>query len=213
MTDSLQLTVSEHDPVLLVDAQGAIDADARLGEALALYEHRPILLFARAVTSVTEVGRRLFVDWVRGLEQLGNSLHLAECSPAFIAALDCADELLGARGSVVSLLTPYRCQGCARPQLDLVRPSTLAAGALPPPAICQLCGLPLQFDRDPREYFRFLSSLGVRPSPPSVLQAVARIDELRLTSRLGLLKELSSSRAPTLPLGTPRVPGSRPAGE
>src|SRR5207249_3199433 len=87
---------------------------------------------------------------------------------------------------------PYFCPTCDKEYRERLLTASLAPNlAEAPPAICESCGEPLEFDDLP-EYFQFLKD-HARPADPVVVASIDKFNSAQLAGKVAALKEISDS--------------------
>ncbi|MBN2360997.1 MAG: protein kinase [Deltaproteobacteria bacterium] len=84
----------------------------------------------------------------------------------------------GGAGQIVSFYAPFYCERCAIEQqvlIDLVHDHAKIAALEEPEARCMTCGLPIDFDDNPHDFFSFVASQPKPDFPPSGIDFCRRI--------------------------------------
>jgi DNA-directed RNA polymerase subunit RPC12/RpoP/ABC-type transporter Mla MlaB component len=149
---------------------GAVTQDARF-DALrdrVIREPGPLVVDLGAVARISSGGLRRWFEFVEACEAAGVTLVLDRCAPCVVVQMGLVHGFAGTRGSIRSVLAPYRCQRCGHEHLELVEldrgPVTEIADGL----ACPKCKDPMQLEEMPQVYSQFLSRLS---SPPDLLGA------------------------------------------
>jgi hypothetical protein len=159
MPGSLNVTFSRVDGAWLLTLRGTIDEDSEFEDLTKGLSGR-IRYDLAGVASVNAFGMR---EWLNAMRELASRARL-EFEAVSIPLVQQFNLLLNAHlaGHVRSFTAPYYCPSCkaTREMLlvpgdhpELREPDRLG----PPPQACPACKAPMDFDDDPRVYFRFLA--------------------------------------------------------
>ncbi len=109
------------------------------------------------VVRINEAGAAGWNDFAEVISDRPLELVLVNCSPAVIAQLN-RGRLHSTELSIESVILPYFCPECDQARMIGCRTEQLGKSPLSPPVRrCDECDLVLQFDDDPKSYFKSLS--------------------------------------------------------
>ena len=180
--------VSEHQQLadVLTDVLtlgGVIDEDHELESALEDVTADALRIDLGGVERINEVGARAWNTFIEALLARGVELTMIRCSPAVVGQLN--RNPTGVAGVIIeSVVVPYFCPECDEPR-GVCCPTYDIEGTPPSPPVrrCESCDLVLEFDDNPKAYFRFLSNQNLEDSGLSRVAEVSTLAPEASTSR------------------------------
>lgn len=120
----------------------------------------PVKLNFRGLQSVNSIGLSRLIQFVGNFGYLGIEYH--EVPSVLIRMLNAVPSLLGPKGDpriVKSLNVPFCCASCnteAEPLVEMGQIQLAGRSVYTSPVPCPRCGLLMQLNEDPTDYFLFL---------------------------------------------------------
>lgn len=139
-----------------ITLEGVIDEKSQLQELFRDTQDR-IFINLKGVRRINSYG---IMEWVKALKKIPDTkkVFFVECSPSMIKQFNLISNFAGP-GEVVSLLAPYRCEGCGFEEEKLLVVEeyfNMLEEMKAPTFQCLRCGSEIKFDDIEERYFQFI---------------------------------------------------------
>ena len=128
-----------------------------------------VILDLKHVKRITSFGIREWISMIRRLHEEGKTFFFLNCPVQIINQFNMISGF-GGGGKILMFQAPYLCENCDEERevlVDLVDNYDSVARFEEPEAACPICGLPLEFDDAPRDYFAYVAAQGTPEFPPN----------------------------------------------
>ena len=161
---ALKWTCDQDGDEMHLRLEGDIDENANLFEIKSVVSGR-VRIDLGQVRRINSAGVRDWVNFIRELEPITESLALVDCSPAIVMQMNMIANFRGT-AEVRSIYAPFACPACDHEQDGRIELTDAVVAALPddlPTFQCDECGETLELDDIPERYFGFLRLYAANP--------------------------------------------------